>query len=463
MTNTNVSDFVFDPVSGNVVLAFNGSGALTDRYLYGPAVDELLADERVSSLSSAGTNLWTAIDNEGSVRDVWEDGVGLIDHIVYNSFGAITSQTNSYDAPLIGYTGSFTDPDTGLQWHNDPTGKQIGRWYDPKTQQWIGQDPDGLAPDSNPYRYVGNSPTNATDPSGLAPDPDAVEKQRQAAAAVQTKQQNGTPLTPADRDALKQWEDLQVYLRDQGYNEHGEKRARFGKIDQSPPASGIDSDNLGVPGYMLFAQPLPVSQQWNAMTIAAWENGARIPGHNPFVDANAMLLNFTINAASMASVQRSLAPGGVIPRPDYGSVVAKVATTAADASVAKRVVNNFATDAGEAFFWSGKTAGIGGADVAANFAKSQGGTTLEQLAKAPGSICLSGMQPTRCLPRLGKTPLVRSPKAHKGTVKAVIGDTLRPGNVWETYEFPALKLNTAVTKVIRVEPGDGAETVIFTR
>ena len=167
LTNTNVSDFVFDPVSGNVVLAFNGSGALTDRYLYGPAVNELLADERVSSLSSAGTNLWTAIDNEGSVRNVWEDGVGLIDHIVYNSFGAITSQTNSYDAPLIGYTGSFTDPDTGLQWHNDPTGKQIGRWYDPKTQQWIGPDPDGLAPDSNPYRYVGNSPTNATDPSGL--------------------------------------------------------------------------------------------------------------------------------------------------------------------------------------------------------------------------------------------------------------------------------------------------------
>ena len=150
---------------------------LTDRYLYGPAVDELLADERVSSLSSAGTNLWTAIDNEGSMRDVWEDGVGLIDHIVYNSFGAITSQTNSYDAPLIGYTGSFTDPDTGLQWHNDPTGKKIGRWYDPKTQQWIGQDPDGLAPDSNPYRYVGNNPTNGTDPSGLYLVVPASEKQ----------------------------------------------------------------------------------------------------------------------------------------------------------------------------------------------------------------------------------------------------------------------------------------------
>ncbi len=31
----------------------------------------------------------------------------------------------------------------------------------------MSQDPTGLGPDSNPYRYVANGPTNATDPSGL--------------------------------------------------------------------------------------------------------------------------------------------------------------------------------------------------------------------------------------------------------------------------------------------------------
>ena len=30
------------------------------------------------------------------------------------------------------------------------------------------QDPSGLGPDVNPYRYCGNSPTNGTDPTGLA-------------------------------------------------------------------------------------------------------------------------------------------------------------------------------------------------------------------------------------------------------------------------------------------------------
>lgn len=40
--------------------------------------------------------------------------------------------------------------------------------YDPSTGQWISQDPIEFdAGDPNLYRYVGNDPTDATDPSGL--------------------------------------------------------------------------------------------------------------------------------------------------------------------------------------------------------------------------------------------------------------------------------------------------------
>ena len=35
------------------------------------------------------------------------------------------------------------------------------------------------------------------------------------------------------------------------------------------------------------------------------------------------------------------------------------------------------TDPDTAFFWSGRTDGVGGADIAANVAKGKGGTTLE--------------------------------------------------------------------------------------
>ena len=46
------------------------------------------------------------------------------------------------------------------------------RWYDPVSQVFTTMDPTGInAGDPNFYRYVGNDPTNATDPSGLVETP----------------------------------------------------------------------------------------------------------------------------------------------------------------------------------------------------------------------------------------------------------------------------------------------------
>jgi RHS repeat-associated protein len=41
--------------------------------------------------------------------------------------------------------------------------------YSPTLGRWITVDPSGLGPDVNDYRFVGNGPTNTTDPSGLQP------------------------------------------------------------------------------------------------------------------------------------------------------------------------------------------------------------------------------------------------------------------------------------------------------
>ena len=48
--NAGTQRYVFDGT--NMVLAFNGSEQLTDRYLSGPAVDQVLADEYFSSPTS---------------------------------------------------------------------------------------------------------------------------------------------------------------------------------------------------------------------------------------------------------------------------------------------------------------------------------------------------------------------------------------------------------------------------
>jgi RHS repeat-associated protein len=63
---------------------------------------------------------------------------------------------------VFGYTGKLFDETTRLQ-------NNLNRWYDSSTGRWISQDPIGFAAgDANLYRYVGNSPTMATDPNGLA-------------------------------------------------------------------------------------------------------------------------------------------------------------------------------------------------------------------------------------------------------------------------------------------------------
>ena len=44
----------------------------------------------------------------------------------------------------------------------------VNRWEDPQARRWASKDPiDLMAGDTNPGRYAGNSPTNATDPTGL--------------------------------------------------------------------------------------------------------------------------------------------------------------------------------------------------------------------------------------------------------------------------------------------------------
>jgi RHS repeat-associated protein len=148
-----IERYVYD--GQNIVLSFDGSGTQTHRYLHGTGVDQVLADE------NAQATLWTLADHQGSIRDVLDNTGALQNHIVYDSFGKITSQTNASATTIYGYTGREYDSETGLYFYR-------ARYYDPNTGGFISEDPIGFeAGDYNLYRYVGNSPTNFIDPSGL--------------------------------------------------------------------------------------------------------------------------------------------------------------------------------------------------------------------------------------------------------------------------------------------------------
>jgi RHS repeat-associated protein len=160
--------------AGQAVLAFNGNASLTDRFLWGPAVDQILADERYTPSGSnqmpaaAGTTYFALGDNENSVRD-WIVPGSLVDHIIYDSFGKVYSQSNSaYAFPFL-HNGVFYDAATGLEWHSQSGTGLPGRWYIPAIQHWMSEDPSGLGAGPNPFKYCDNSPTNGADPSGQNP------------------------------------------------------------------------------------------------------------------------------------------------------------------------------------------------------------------------------------------------------------------------------------------------------
>jgi RHS repeat-associated protein len=153
-TGTVTTRFAWD--GGQVWAELDGSNAVKERYLWGDTVDQLFA-----RIDGNGTAWWYLTDLQGSVRDVLNASGVVQDHVDYSGFGVIiTSEANATARGRYGWQGADYDPQTGLQYHR-------ARYYSPSAGTWTSQDPIAFgAGDANLYRYGGNSPTNATDPSG---------------------------------------------------------------------------------------------------------------------------------------------------------------------------------------------------------------------------------------------------------------------------------------------------------
>jgi len=117
----------------------------------------------------------------------------------------------------------------------------------------------------------------------------------------------------------------------------------------------------------------------------------------------------------------------------------------------------------EAFFWSGRTEGVGGAERALEIAKNKGGTTLEGLIESRGINMPTWDPNNSAAVEAWKKLSADYASQASGTVKAVIGKNLRPGNIWETAELPALKANKNVDKIITIDPKTNKQTIIFKR
>jgi RHS repeat-associated protein len=84
--------------------------------------------------------------------------------VTYDAFGNIVANSEMHpeNGDRYKYAGYQLEATTGLYFVQ-------ARWYDPSTGRWTSEDPIGLGGgDGNFNRYVGNGPTNGTDPTGLA-------------------------------------------------------------------------------------------------------------------------------------------------------------------------------------------------------------------------------------------------------------------------------------------------------
>ena len=157
-----VTHFVYD--GEDVLLEFvdedGVSGAnepvLDKRYLHGPAVDQVLAQEDAS-----GNVQWHLADHLGTIRDLVDNSGTVVNHLTYDSFGNVVAETNPAINTRYMFTGREFDQETGLHYYR-------ARYYNSSTGRFLSEDPIGFeAEDFNTYRYVLNAPVIYTDPEGL--------------------------------------------------------------------------------------------------------------------------------------------------------------------------------------------------------------------------------------------------------------------------------------------------------
>jgi RHS repeat-associated protein len=130
------------------------SNVVQARYLYGDGETQVL--ERTDG---SGNVQWYLTDRLGNVRDIASSTV-VSNHVEYQAFGAIASESTPGTGEGKLYTGLYLDRATGIVFADERTLLVT-------TGQWMQEDPKMFgAGQANLREYVGNDATNATDPSG---------------------------------------------------------------------------------------------------------------------------------------------------------------------------------------------------------------------------------------------------------------------------------------------------------
>jgi len=118
-------------------------------------------DERLYALQDANWNVVALTNTSGTVRERYAYEPYGVCLVLDKDFG-VKSGGTGYDWEYL-FTGRRLDQETGIYYYR-------ARYYHAGLGRFVSRDPIGYeAGEINLYRYLGNGPTNLTDPTGLAP------------------------------------------------------------------------------------------------------------------------------------------------------------------------------------------------------------------------------------------------------------------------------------------------------
>lgn len=151
------TQFIWDPMSDNVLQEKDELGATQATYTYEPGPFGNLISQ-----SRGGTTSYYHFDAQGSTRELTDSSGNVTDTNMYDAWGVNVGSTGSTENPY-GWIGKWGyRDDSGLSIHD-----VRNRQYQQLTARWLTLDPQGFIDGPNLYVYVQNQPVTSVDPSGL--------------------------------------------------------------------------------------------------------------------------------------------------------------------------------------------------------------------------------------------------------------------------------------------------------
>ena len=152
VSGTNTTQFLY---SGDALVAeYNSAGAVTNRYVHGPQVDNPAIWYQGAAVSPS-SRLSLQVDHQGSVVSVADASGNAVTLDTYDEYG----MPGASNSGRFQYTGQAWIGELGLHYYK-------ARFYNPSLGRFLQTDPVGYQDDLNLYAYVGNDPLDHSDPMG---------------------------------------------------------------------------------------------------------------------------------------------------------------------------------------------------------------------------------------------------------------------------------------------------------